>query len=308
MNPIVITYPSRDGKTTIYAEKFVPDREIKAVLIVAHGMNEYFGKYREFSEVLASEGYLVAGPDHLGHGHTARDYQKEFGYFAEGDSATIVVRDLHRLKKMIQADYPEKPIFILGHSMGSFILRNYIEMYGTGIRGAIIMGTGSFKGFLYSLSIPYIHLSAFLHGWHYKDHFYTSLTFGSYAKRFPEDGTSGWVSARKQEMDPEQKSLSGDEFTLNAYLGLNHLIERMQDRKRLELIPKSLPIFLMSGEDDPVGGKKGSKVKEVYREYKDLGFSDVRIKLYPGDRHEILHEDDRFNVFFDIIDFMKDLS
>lgn len=305
MKPSIITFPSRDGKTTIYAEKYVPDKEIRGILIVAHGMNEHFGKYREMCEVLSSEGYLTAGLDHLGHGHTARDYQKEFGFIADNDGATVLVRDLHRLKKLIQAEYPDIPIFILGHSMGSFILRNYIQMYGTGIKGAIIMGTGRFSSTRYALSLPYVRFSALLHGWHYKDHLCTKISFGSFAKMFPEDGPLGWICARKLPEDPEDKSLCGDEFTLNGYFCLITLIKRMQDRERMKAVPRNLPLFLMSGEKDPVGGN-GEKIRELFSEYKSLGFTDVSMKLYPEDRHEIFHEKDRFNVFFDIMGFMKD--
>lgn len=305
MKPEIVTYLSRDEETTIYAEKYVPVKEIKAILILAHGMNEYFGRYKELCEVLANEGYLVAGPDHLGHGHTARDYQMEAGFFAENDPATVVVRDLHRLKKMIQEEYPGKDIFLLGHSMGSFIARNYIEMYGSGIKGVIIMGTGSFSDFKLKAGLLYIRLSAKIHGWHYRDRLCTIVSLGPYANLFPEDGPLGWVCSRKEAREESAKdTLMGQEFTLNGYSCLSELILRMQDKKRMASIPRSLPIFLMSGDKDPVGGN-GESIIKLAGEYKNMGFTDVSYRLYPGDRHEIYHEEDRFRVFFDIMDFME---
>ncbi|MBQ9550415.1 MAG: alpha/beta fold hydrolase [Lachnospiraceae bacterium] len=305
MKPEIVTYLSRDEETTIYAEKYVPEKEVKGILIIAHGMNEHIGRYKELCEFFASEGYLVAGPDHLGHGHTAKDYQGEFGYFAENDGATVLVRDVHRLKKMIEEEYPGKPVFLLGHSMGSFIARNYMEMYGSGIRGVIIMGTGSFNSFITRLELLYIRFSALFGGWHKRDSFCTRVSLGHFADLFPEDGPMGWVCSRKEAVEEVAGDpLGGREFTLNGYYWLTVLILRMQDKALMSKIPRSLPIFLMSGEEDPVGGN-GAAIRGLYRQYKAMGFSDVTSKLYPGDRHELFHEKDRYNVFFDIMDFMK---
>ncbi len=308
MKPEIVTYLSRDEETTIYAEKYVPEKDIKGVLIVAHGMNEYFGRYKEMCEFLAHEGYVVAGPDHLGHGHTARDYQGEFGYFADNDGATIVVRDVHRLKKMIQEEYPDKPVFLLGHSMGSFIARNYIEMYGSGIRGVIIMGSGNFNSLLIRLQKLYVRFSSLFGGWHKRDSFCTRVSVGPFAKLFPEDGPLGWVCSRKEVRESSlNDALMGEEFTLNGYYCLSEMILRMQDRKRMARIPRSLPVFIMSGEEDPVG-QNGAGPRALLEQYKNMGFKDVSLKLYPGDRHEIYHENDRYQVFFDILKFMKDHS
>ncbi|MCR4590598.1 MAG: alpha/beta hydrolase [Lachnospiraceae bacterium] len=308
MKPEIITYLSRDEETTIYAEKYVPEKEVKGVLIVAHGMNEYFGRYKEMCEFLAHEGYVVAGPDLLGHGHTARDYQGEFGYFAENDGATVVVRDVHRLKKMVQEDYPDKPVFLLGHSMGSFIARNYIEMYGSGIQGVIIMGTGSFNEILIHLEKLYIRFSALFGGWHKRDSFCTRVSVGQFARLFPEDGPSGWTCSRKEVRDDfSDDSLKGKGFVLNGYYCLLEMILRMQDRKRMAKIPHSLPVFFMSGEQDPVG-ENGEAVRALADRYRADGFKDVSCKLYPGARHEIYHETDRYQVFFDIMEFMKNHS
>ena len=306
MKPEIVTYLSRDEETTIYAEKYVPEKDVKGILIVAHGMNEYFGRFREMSEFLAHEGFVVAGPDHLGHGHTARDYQGEFGYFAENDGATIVVRDVHRLKKMVQAEYPDKPVFLLGHSMGSFIARNYIEMYGSGIRGVVIMGTGSFNDMITRIQKIYLRFSSLFGGWHKRDGFCTRVAVGQFAKVFPQDGPGGWTCSRREVREETLKDdLMGREFTLNGYNCLCDLILRMQDRKRMEKIPRTLPVCFMSGEQDPVGNN-GACPKALAATYRALGFKDVEYKIYPGDRHELYHETDRYQVFFDVMKFMKD--
>ena len=136
------TFASRDNVTKIHAVRWLPESEnIQGIIQIVHGMAEYVERYEELAEFLTGKGYLVTGEDHLGHGKSVPEGGVK-GYFCEQDPATVVVRDVHRLKKMTQELYPGVPYFILGHSMGSFITRNYIYRYGTGIQGAIIMGTG----------------------------------------------------------------------------------------------------------------------------------------------------------------------
>ena len=135
-------FESRDGVSRIHGVKYLPDAgDVIGVLQIIHGMAEYVERYEEFAEFLTGKGFVVVGEDHLGHGKSVGE-NGTYGYFCEQDAATVVVRDAHRLKKMTEAQYPEVPYIILGHSMGSFILRNYLYRYGKGIDGAVIMGTG----------------------------------------------------------------------------------------------------------------------------------------------------------------------
>ena len=132
---------SRDNETKIHAVKWIPDTEPVCILQVVHGMAEYVERYERLAKLLTDNGILVTGEDHLGHGKSlGADGCK--GYFCRKDAATVVVRDVHRLKKTVQEQYPGIPYLIMGHSMGSFILRNYLCRYGTGIDGAVVMGTG----------------------------------------------------------------------------------------------------------------------------------------------------------------------
>ena len=119
------TFDSRDGKTKLHAMRWLPEGEPVAVLQIIHGMNEYIRRYDAFAAYMAERGFVVVGEDHLGHGESVPE-GGTYGYFCENDPATIIVRDVHSLKKLTQQDYPTVPYLILGHSMGSFILRNYI--------------------------------------------------------------------------------------------------------------------------------------------------------------------------------------
>ncbi|MBP3826071.1 MAG: alpha/beta fold hydrolase, partial [Butyrivibrio sp.] len=135
-----LTYKSRDRQTMLHAIRWIPEGEPVAILQIIHGMQEYIDRYDEFANFLAEKGILVIGNDHLGHGGSVGE-RGTLGYFCKNDPATVLVRDAHRLKKMTQEDYPGVPCFILGHSFGSFVAREYITRYGTGIKGAIIQGT-----------------------------------------------------------------------------------------------------------------------------------------------------------------------
>ena len=136
------TFDSRDGQSKIHAVRWIPEGKVICILQIIHGMAEYIERYEEVAQYFAQKGILVTGEDHLGHGKSVTE-NGTYGYFCNQDPATVVVRDVHRLKKMTQEDYPGIPYVIIGHSMGSFILRNYLFRYGTGIQGAIICGTGS---------------------------------------------------------------------------------------------------------------------------------------------------------------------
>ena len=135
-------FDSRDGENRIHAVRYTPDDgNVRGIVQIVHGMAEYVERYENLAEFLTKRGILVTGEDHLGHGKSVSE-GGSFGYFCEQDPATVVVRDVHRLKKITEEQHPQVPYIILGHSMGSFIARNYLCRYGSGIDGAVIVGTG----------------------------------------------------------------------------------------------------------------------------------------------------------------------
>ena len=133
------TFLSRDGKTDIHFYKTDSREKPKAILQIVHGMTEYFGRYEGFAEYLSENGILVVGHDHIGHGKSA--VPDDYGYFGPKDGWKIWIEDVHSLREMIQKEYPGVPYVILGHSMGSLILRSYLIKYSKGLSGAILTGT-----------------------------------------------------------------------------------------------------------------------------------------------------------------------
>ena len=160
-------YDSRDKKSKVHAIKWEPEGEIKFILQIVHGMAEHIDRYDEFASYMAKRGVLVVGNDHLGHGKTAMNKESQ-GYFAKKDGVTILVKDIHRLKKIMEQENIGKPYFLLGHSMGSFLTRVYLTRYGSGIQGGIIVGTGYRSALELMAGKGAVFIMARLRGWNYR--------------------------------------------------------------------------------------------------------------------------------------------
>lgn len=298
-------YPSKDGRTQIHAIEWTPEGEVKAVLQMCHGMVEYIGRYHEFASFLAGKGYYVVGHDHLGHGKSVLSSDK-LGYFAEKDGNTHVIGDIHQLRVKTEQKYPGVPYFMLGHSMGSFLLRQYLGMYGAGLSGAVIMGTGHQPGIVLASGKLLCRVIAAFKGWEYRSSLINNMAFGGFNKRFEsETDGSNWLSrnaenARNYAKDP----LCTFVFTVNAYYNMFCGIQEVNRQEKAGKIPKSLPVFLAAGQDDPVGNF-GKSVENLSKKYIECGMTDVKLKLYERDRHEILNEVDRKMIYQDIYEWME---
>lgn len=292
---------SRDNQTQIHAVRWIPDVERPVCIVqIVHGMAEYVERYEEFARFLTQKGVLVTGEDHLGHGGSIRQ-DKNPGYFCSQDPATVVVRDVHRLKKLTQEAYPGIPYFILGHSMGSFITRNYLCRYGSGIDGAVIMGTGMQPTALLGVTKALVRLQKLFFGENHISPFMDRCAFDSYNKKIKNVRTSmDWLTKEDAVVDAYlMDPLCGFTFTVNGFGTLTELIWRLHKQKNLKRIPQELPIFMVSGEEDPVGAY-GKGVLKAYTSMKKAGVQNIALKMYSGDRHELLNETDREQVMQDI--------
>lgn len=295
------TYDSRDNKSKIHAIRWIPQKgEIKGVLQIVHGMVEHIDRYDDFANYMAEKGIVVVGNDHLGHGSSVGK-DGEYGYFCEKDGATILVRDVHRLKKLTQKAFPGKPYFILGHSMGSFITRKYIMEYGKGIDGAIIMGTGSKPISLLKWGVCLTKILSAVHGEKYRSKMLNNQAFGSFNRQFlPARTEHDWLTKDEKQVDAYERDKRNQFiFTLNGYRTLFELFIYIQKEENFVDVRKDLPIIFVSGDKDPVGNY-GEGVKKAYELLKQIGYSDLDIKLYENDRHEILNETDRNVVYKDL--------
>ena len=283
-------YLSKDGETEIHAIEWIPDGEIKAVLQICHGMSEHIGRYEEFAEYLNARGVYVVGHDHLGHGRSVQG-DEYYGYFHAEKGNQYVIGDIQALRSITERKHPDIPYFMLGHSMGSFLLRQYLTMYADGLKGAVIMGTGYHGLPLLTIGQIFCKMAAARKGWKYRSRFIHNLSFGGFNKKFKKD-TDGanWLSANVENCRRFAEDSQCDfMFTVNGYYQMFEGMKTLARRGSVDKIPKGLPIFFMSGSDDPVGDF-GKAVYKVYKKYKRAGMKDVRLKLYKGDRHEILRE------------------
>lgn len=299
-------YPSKDGNTEIHTIEWKPDGDVKAVLQICHGMVEYIDRYDEFANFLCGHGYYVVGNDHLGHGKSIQS-KSEYGYFDKKYGNACVIGDIHTLRQRTMKKYPEVPYFMLGHSMGSALIRQYIQMYGKGLEGVIIMGTPKEELKITLLTGRFLcRLMSLLKGWHYKSKFVDNMVLGIYNKKFkPAKTRADWITS-----DPEMLEryvndpLCSFKFTVNGYYHMFSGMLKMRRKENFALVPRELPVYFVCGEKDPVGGF-GKGVTKLYHKYRKHGMMDVSMKMYPDDRHELLNETNRAQIFKDMYGWLE---
>ena len=298
------SYKSTNGKDDIRAVRYIPDGEVKAILQIAHGMVEFIDRYEGFAAFLTDRGYLVTGNDHLGHGGSVKS-KEDWGYFGD-DGYEHVLQDMFELTKITKELYPDKPYYLLGHSMGSFFARNYLTEYGNELNGAIIMGTGLEPSYKIRGGMMICSLIALFKGWRHRSEFVNNMAFGSYNKKFePARTRADWLSRDEELVDwyvNEEKC--SFKFTLNGYYHMFRCILNLHNKEALKKIPEDLDILFVSGQDDPVG-TFGKEVEYSVKTLKDVGLKKIKCKLYPEDRHEILNELDKENVYEDLYRWME---
>lgn len=299
----IFSFLSKDGKTNIHAVKWLPeDGKYHAVLQITHGMVEYIERYRNFAEYMTKRGFLVVGHDHVGHGESVIS-QENWGFIDLPDPSGTKVADMHTLRTMIQKENPDVPYFMLGHSMGSYMLRKYLTLHNENLAGAVIMGTGFMPTKVMSVGMCLCKIIAKFRGWNYRSKLVQSMSFAGPYKRFDvtgKDAANSWLT-KDEECVKEYYSNPKCTFmfSVNAYYGLMDAVKYDCQLENVKKTPATLPLFLVSGQDDPVGDM-GAGVKKVYDMYKEAGFVDITYKLYENDRHEILNETDKEQVYADI--------
>ena len=301
-----IYYPSVDGETTIHAVEWVPEGDPVAVLQLVHGMTEFVGRYDEFAAYLADKGFYVVGNDHLGHGESIKD-ESCYGFFREKNGNRALLEDIETLREMTVEKYPDVPYFLLGHSMGSFLARQYVARHGDKLAGAVIMGTGTTPEATLKTGRALCRMIAAVKGWKYRSKLVYGIVSNGNNKRIPDAKTPAeWLSKNEENKaaylaDPRCTF----RFTLNGYYNMFYSISDCQSKATAARIPKELPMLLVSGAEDPIG-QYGKGVEHAYKLYSKAGIKDLKMKLYEGDRHEILNELDRDKVYDDLYAWFQD--
>lgn len=295
---------SKDSKNNLNVIIWETEKEPIGVLQIVHGMAEYIDRYDNFAKYMTEHGFNVIGHDHLGHGHSVSD-EHDYGFFAEENGDKIIIEDMHSVTQYAREKWEELPNFILGHSMGSFCLRQYLTKYSNDVFGAIIMGTGWIPSAAALLGKTIATNTCKSKGSHTVNPLLIKLTLEPYNKPFaPARTNCDWLSRDEKQVDLYvNDKLCGFDFTAGAYKDFFTILEKIAKNRQLIGMRKSLPILITSGSVDPVGGKKACE--KLNAQYKRCGIDDVTLKLWENDRHEILNELNKSDVYDYICTWLK---
>ncbi len=301
------TFQSEDG-TEIYVYHWSPEAEtpIRGVVQIAHGMAETAARYEGFARALTEAGYGVYANDHRGHGKTAGKVE-HVGYLADNDGFRWLVEDVHKLGGIIRGENPALPLFLFGHSMGSFAAQRYIMLYGRELRGVILSGSdGSKSGLLFAAGRWLAQQEIKKKGRRAKSERLNKMSFGGYNKAFRPNRTEfDWLSRDEKEVDKYiADPYCGTVFSCGFFDDFLAGMQQLHNKQELLQIPKELPIYIFSGDKDPVG-KNGKGVLQLMNKYRQLGLEDVSMKLYKEGRHEMLNEINREEVMTDVIAWLE---
>ncbi len=297
-------FNSSTGKNKIHARMCVPDAEPRAIVQIIHGIAEYIDRYDEFMSFLADNGIIAVGTDHLGHGKSIES-EEQTGFFAYDNGWDYAVRDEEVLRLAMHENYPELPIIVFGHSMGSFMARTLLIRYPDAFNAAIISGTGNQGAALVNGGLFMGNLVTGLKGAHHYSKFLNNLAFGSYNKIYDNPKTEyDWLSrdeanVQKYIDDP----LCGFIPSCSLFRDMMTGVKFITNKKNLTAMNKDMPVYFMSGDMDPVG-ECGKGVQKAYNNFLEAGMKDVSIKLYPGGRHEMLNEINKDEVYTDILTWL----
>ncbi len=290
-------YPSKDGKNTVYAVIYTPKFcTAKGIVQLVHGMVDYTERYEQLADFLTGEGYIVAGNHHLGHGKTAAT-EEDFGYFGEESCIDILLRDMHTLNRYLRDNFPSLPLIMLGHSMGSFLARLYVEKYPHTVKGAIFHGT---SGPLRAVGMGKLvaGIAVRLHGARHRSKKLYKLVLSGYNSHFDKsEGHNAWLTRDAAAISGhDDDPYSSFFFTASAYLDLFRMLEKCNRRAWFSEYPKGLPTLIVSGDEDPVG-RYGKGPMYVYKHLLMSGCEKLTLKIYSGARHELFLETNRQEVF-----------
>jgi alpha-beta hydrolase superfamily lysophospholipase len=294
-------------RQTVFVYNWLPDKRksTKGVIQIAHGMQEHAERYRGFAEFLTKNDITVYANDHRGHGKTAGAVEN-LGYFADENGWFTTVENMYELTTIIKEENPGLPVFLLGHSMGSFLARTYIYTYPNELSGVILSATGGNPGLMGKIGLALAKREVKKKGGTTHSLFLHKLMCGDFNKAFKPSRTDyDWLTrdykiVDKYIKDPYCGGVSKAGFYYDIIFGVNEI----NKKNNIEKIQKTLPVYMFSGDMDPVGNF-GKGVIELYKTYKKAGITDVIYKLYKKGRHEMLNELNKEEVYKDLVDWVK---
>ena len=270
------------------ATVWLPEQEPKAVLQIAHGMTEHIGRYAPLAQELTRQGIIVAGFDLRGHGRNPGD--PKVASFGEGGWEASI-EDMHLFFALLAEQYHGLPHYMLGFSLGSFLLREYLGRYPQGVAGAAILGTGYQPGLVLSMMMALVKTQIKKAGFDGTTDLVKQISFGNYNQKFAPNRTiADWLSADTTELDRYLADpLCRPNISAGLFLQLLGSMKRTGSSKAYDGWNREAPVLLLSGENDPVGDC-GKGVLAVKERMEKAGIQNITLRLLPNARHDLLHE------------------
>ncbi|WP_434752153.1 alpha/beta fold hydrolase [Paenibacillus amylolyticus] len=294
-----------DEGTRIHVYRWLPDSDehIQGIVQIAHGMGETAARYAEFAGYLTKHGYAVYANDHRGHGKTVEN--TELLGDAGVDAFRWMASDIVDLGEVAAAEHPGVPLFLMGHSMGSFLVQYLMYTGHERYHAFVLSGTNGKRGLL-RFGEKLALLQCGIQGDNHRSLLLNAIVFGGFNRAFrPATTPFDWLSRDHQEVQRFiEDPMCGAICTAGFFRDFFKLLLQIHLPQNMERIPKHKPVFLFSGELDPVG-LRGKGVLNLYSQYQKLGLKDVQYRLYPGGRHEMLHETNRTEVARDVLNWLK---
>lgn len=286
----------------LHGTVFVPEGEKKGALQILHGMCEYKERYESFMRYFAERGFVVVCHDQRGHGDSVRSAEDR-GYFYE-TRANGIVEDATQITRWLKAEYPNLPVSLFGHSMGSMVARCYLQKYDTLIDKAIICGSPS-KNPLADTAIALDKCIALFYGKRHRSKLLSYLSTGKGNDNFPNEEKGAWLSSNRENVNEFYANPKGNyRFTCNGFENLFRLMKKTYQKKLYRVQNENLPILFVSGADDAVlGGADNFQKTTAFM--KKVGYKNVTGKLYAGLRHEIHNEKENLEVLGDLLSFVE---
>lgn len=302
------TLLSSDQIHTLNHTFYEPKNKVKATLLIAHGMAEHSGRYELFAQYLADNGIAVLTYDHLGHGRSIAN-SDDLGFFEKKHPVQTLLKDVIIMANALKKQYPDVPHFIMGHSMGSFIIRNTLQVHSHDFAGAILMGTSDNNPLVKGL-LPITKALNKLQPRMTNSVFARTMNkvLNSKIKDKSSNSEYAWIT-RNPEATAEYESdpLCGFDFTNNGFYTLFSLMDQGLNKQWAATIDHDFPMLFVSGEEDPIGNM-GKGIRKLTKRMKKQGFTHISQQLYPLMRHEPLHETDNQMVYQDILEWINNTA
>lgn len=306
MNYTTNTFITRDNETIFYYKWLASPKEtFKGVVQISHGIGEHAGRYQPIAKLLQEQGYEVYANDHRIHGQSVKS-KELMGVYEGQNYFDDAVEDMRELTLLIKEIHPDKKIILFGHSMGSLLSRKYVIKYGDDLTALILSGTASFMKGLGTVGLVSANVISTFRGRNKKNKFLKSISFSEFNKTFKPNRTElDWISTDEHQVDLfEADPFRTADFSLSVFIDIIKGSKEMNKQVSFNATPKSLPIYIFSGDKDPVG-EMGKGILRVVKQYNKAGISDVTLKLYKGGRHEMLNETNREEVEHDVISWLN---